>query len=261
MSKNKSNNSVKPKKHKKYNVVGKNNNKASKEKKQNTEFEDIFIETDNANVEDISNDEVVEKNEKIDVNENIEKDNIDEINIAEVEENKIDDLEDGNESKENEDAIIDNTSEVMSDENIEVEKEVKSTSLRSSEKKHFFILLFKLIGVCIRNVFISIYNSIKYVFLRISNFFEDRAEDLDRKIREINDEQVIKNQKRMLDYEKYNSIRIYKDLERAEKYRNRANNRVNTEKYFEDKIEREKINNRILVNKAEEDAREAKEVK
>ena len=264
MSKNKSNNSVKPKKHKKYNVVGKNNNKASKEKKQNTEFEDIFIETDNTNVEDISNDEVVEKNEKnekIDVNENIEKDNIDEINIAEVEENKIDDLEDGNESKENEDTIIDNTSEVMSDENIEVEKEVKSTSLRSSEKKHFFILLFKLIGVCIRNVFISIYNSIKYVFLRISNFFEDRAEDLDRKIREINDEQVIKNQKRMLDYEKYNSIRIYKDLERAEKYRNRANNRVNTEKYFEDKIEREKINNRILVNKAEEDAREAKEVK
>lgn len=145
------------------------------------------------------------------------------------------------------------------DANVEVEKSIDCNSLKSTEKKHFFLLVLKLIGVHIKNFFIAIGCFIKNIFVRINDFFEDRAEELDRKIREIKDEEVIKNKRRKLDYEKYNTKRIYKDLQRAERYKNRASSRVNTEKYFEDKIEKEKINNKILVNAAVEADEEEKE--
>lgn len=144
-------------------------------------------------------------------------------------------------------------------ENVEIEKSIECNSLKSTEKKHFFLLVLKLIGVHIKNFFVAIGCFFKSVFVHINDFFEDRAEELDRKIREIKDEEVIKNKRRKLDYEKYNTKRIYKDLQRAERYKNRASSRVNTEKYFEDKIEKEKINNKILVNAAVEADEEEKE--
>ena len=245
MSKKKTNNSVKHKKHKKYNTIRKNNNNISKNKKTNIDNKENILKENQVNI--------VDDEEKIKENINISEENNSE-NISGIDNNleeTITEMADNTKSEDN----------IPTDEDIEIEKIVECNSLKSTEKKNFFILIFKLIGICIKNFFVSIYNTGKNVVLRINNFFEDKAEDIDRRIREIKDEQIIKDKKRKLEYEKYNSKRIYEDLERAEKYRNRASSRVNTEKYFEDKIEKERINNRILVNKAEEDAREAKEIK
>ncbi|MCI8965425.1 MAG: hypothetical protein HFJ43_03640 [Clostridia bacterium] len=142
--------------------------------------------------------------------------------------------------------------------NIEVEKSIECTALRKVEKKSFFLLLLKLITVFIINFFKITFSKIKILFIVVKDFFEDRAEELDRRIKEVKDEAIIKEKKTKLEYEKYNTKRIYKDLERAEIYKERASNRINTEKYFEEKIEKEKINNKILVPKIEEESREEK---
>ena len=125
--------------------------------------------------------------------------------------------------------------------NIEVEKSIECTALRKVEKKSFFLLLLKLITVFIINFFKITFSKIKILFIVVKDFFEDRAEELDRRIKEVKDEAIIKEKKTKLEYEKYNTKRIYKDLERAEIYKERASNRINTEKYFEEKIEKEKI--------------------
>ena len=142
--------------------------------------------------------------------------------------------------------------------NIEVEKSIECTALRKVEKKSFFLLLLKLITVFIINFFKITFSKIKILFIVVKDFFEDRAEELDRRIKEVKDEAIIKEKKTKLEYEKYNTKRIYKDLERAEIYKERASNRINTEKYFEEKIEKEKINNKILDPKIEEESREEK---
>ena len=286
MSKKKSNNSVKNNKNSKNNIIKdsiiKENEELEKNKATEIIEEDVIIDNKedkedskiNNNINNINNDK---ENSSEDVLNSdslfIEIDDSDDTIYDEGIENKIDNNIEKEKQEDNKNEVEDSTDdnktklENNNDENyisegdIEVEKQAKSTALRVIEKKNFFILILKFVGVCIKNFFSSIYSILYTGFLKINNFFEDKAEELDRKIREIQDEQVIKNKKRELDYERYNSKRIYDDLERAEKYRNRASNRVNTEKYFEDKINEEKINNKILVRKAEEDAREAKESK
>ena len=267
MSKKKSNNSTKHNKNKKNNTM-KNSNSINKKEElnlKNTASDDNKINIEEEKIDTIDNtinnfdssDNVLNTDDLfIEIGNNDESiydEGIDEYKDgASKQENKEENKEDKN-KEENIDYIYEN--------DIEVEKQASSTALRVIEKKSFFLLIFKFLGVCIKNFFSSIYGVLYTCYLKINNFFEDRAEELDRKIREIKDEQVIKEKKRELDYERYNSKRIYEDLERAEKYRNRASNRVNTEKYFEDKINEEKINNKILVKKAEEEAREAKESK
>jgi len=147
---------------------------------------------------------------------------------------------------------------------IKVEKSIECTSLKVIEKKNFFLLVLKLIGIYLLGIAKGLWNRIKYLCIRIKDFFEDRAEELDRKIKELKDEQVIKEKKTKLDYERYNTKRIYKDLERAEIYKNRASNRVNTEMYFEEKIEQEKVNNKVLISESEvlslEDTKKAQNI-
>lgn len=277
MSKKKSNNSAKHNKNKKTNIVKNNsiNKQEELDVKNNVIKDEKEIKKNNIGTFDSSdrvfnNDDLfIEINHSDDTiyDEGIE----DEVNIDKKDarnhkkEKQI--LEEKEEIKEDKDKEEKNNEynlkgmDYISEGDIEVEKQASSTALRVPEKKSFFLLIFKFLGVCIKNFFSSIYGVIYTCYLKINNFFEDRAEDLDRRIREIQDEQVIKNKKRELDYERYNSKRIYEDLERAEKYRSRASNRVNTEKYFEDRINEEKVNNTILVRKAEEEAKEAKESK
>lgn len=177
------------------------------------------------------------------------------------EENKIEEkITEENEAEEN----IDNSFESeeylnkKSTDDIEVEKSIECTALRKVERKSFFLLLLQLVTVFIINFFKISFNKIKILFIVIKDFFEDRAEELDRKIKEVKDEAIIKEKKTKLEYEKYNTKRIYKDLERAEIYKERASNRINTEKYFEEKIEKEKINNKILVPRIEDKNKEEK---
>lgn len=209
----------------------------------------------------------IENEKEIDIfrnlNENNDKNNKNE-NSEEVKENIVD-----TEEKSKEKNIIEKIKENVSKnkekkkeenkkvEKIEVEKSIETKELKVIGKRNFFVLLFKFIFLLILSLFKAIGNIFKKIFIHIKDFFEDEAEELDRKIREIKDEEVIRNQKRNLDYEKYNTKRIYKDLEKAEKYRDRASRRVNTEKYFEDEIEKERINNKVLVSEnLEKDSKE-----
>lgn len=151
---------------------------------------------------------------------------------------------------------IDNETKKINIDDIKLEKSIECTALRVTERKGFFKLVFKLIGVYLASFGKAIMSKLNYLLIIIKNFFEDRAEDLDRKIKELQDEEIIKDKKRKLDYEEYSTKRIYKDLEKAEIYKNRASNRVNTEKYFDDKIEQEKVNNKILISEVEDLSKE-----
>lgn len=132
-----------------------------------------------------------------------------------------------------------------------LEKTIECTALKEIKQKSFFVLVLKFVIVFFTNIFKATLDRLKILCRIIKDFFGDRAEDIDRKIKELKDEAIIKEKKRKLEYEKYNTKRIYKDLERAELYKERANNRINTEKYFEDKIEEEKINNKVIISKNE----------
>ena len=216
-------------------------------------YGDLFIDMNKEN-----KDESIEKEDEEvkEVQEETQEETVEE--IADETEEVVEDYDDETDEEDVEDSPNEEEIKEATPQEIDVktEKTIETTELRSIEKKGFVKLVFKLIGIYIAGFGKAVASKIKYLLMILKDFFEDRAEDIDRKIKELKDEEVIKEKKRKLDYEEYSTKRIYKDLEKAEMYKNRASNRVNTEKYFDEKIEQEKINNKILVSEAESLAEE-----